>query len=523
MTTKDTKAEEDQDEEFYDDYNENDNYLIDKALGNIKDDPGSVRSRPRRVPVSELTIKDKDSIPKMPEKILREPKDEVYKKKIADLKAQNNAKKASIEEYIEKRKQETMGVKSDDKENVFQKMKKINEEIKALSLQIKNEEEPLAPLRKKFAALSDKVKSYEKYHFSTNLKKVNQEIKKIKEKLSFGAINVSEENDLVQRKSILEEYEKTLKTFLDFKKENNETLNKTKEPKQKRKALYEQRDKLDKEIKELKAKKELKKPEIENINKIIESLKEDKRKINEEIRQVYKDWDNEWYEYNEQQKLISYINKANDKIKVLEKKEKEEKAKKKEEGEIKGETKDSLQIIKYKPTEKDLKIEQYNDLKNYFIALLPKEEQEKKLQEAKGAINIDISKNAKPGKLQKIEKKVDELFGAEKGGRKGKKGKKPKEPKGSRKAAKNVGLSLDFEMIQKISEAGLSAPTKIEDIPAFLEELEKKKTKYEKGESVESEPKKEEPKKEVKKEEPKKEEPKKEEPKKEQKKEQKNI
>lgn len=64
MTEKDTKVEEVHDEEFYDDYNENDNYYIDKALGNIKDDPGSVRSRPRRIPVYWIQLDDKDKIPK---------------------------------------------------------------------------------------------------------------------------------------------------------------------------------------------------------------------------------------------------------------------------------------------------------------------------------------------------------------------------------------------------------------------------------------------------------------------------
>ena len=124
MTDKDTKEEEAHDEDFYDDYNENDNYLIDKALGNIKDDPGSVRSRPRRIPIYKIQLSDEDKIPKMPENILQEPKDEEYQKKIDELKKKNNEKRASIDEYIEKRKQETMGVESDDKENVFQKKKR---------------------------------------------------------------------------------------------------------------------------------------------------------------------------------------------------------------------------------------------------------------------------------------------------------------------------------------------------------------------------------------------------------------
>ena len=234
------------------------------------------------------------------------------------------------------------------------------------------------------------------------------------------------------------------------------------------------------------SKKETKKPEIDRINKIIDSLKEDKRKINEEIRTVYAEWDKAWYDYNEQQYLIKYIKDAQAKIKSLQKKQK-----KKEKEEKQAEKKDnpdkdkSLQIITYKPNEKEIKLKQYNDLKDYFKALLPKEQQEK-IEEQTSKSNYGISKDIQAGKYKKFEQKIDEDFGGETGGRKGKKGKKPKEPKDSRKANKKVGLTLDFEMIKKITEAGLTAPTKIDDIPKFLKELEENEQKLKNGESVEA-------------------------------------
>ena len=43
--------------------------------------------------------------------------------------------------------------------------------------------------------------------------------------------------------------------------------------------------------------------------------------ISKEIKEVYKEWDNQWYEYNEQQKLIKYIKGAKDTIKGLKKDE----------------------------------------------------------------------------------------------------------------------------------------------------------------------------------------------------------
>ena len=66
--------------------------------------------------------------------------------------------------------------------------------------------------------------------------------------------------------------------------------------------------------------------------------------------------------------------------------------------------------------------------------------------------------------------------------------KKLKEPK-FKKRKKNA-QTLYFEIIQAIDE-GLTKPSKVEDIPKYLEELEKR-AKVEKGDSSISEPEKEE-------------------------------
>ena len=282
MAEKETKEFENDD----DYYNENDNYYIDKALGNIKDDPGSKRSRPRRIPVYKIQLTDEEKIPPMPDKLIKEPKDEEFQKKIDELKQQNQKKQNSIKEYLEKIKQERMGVKTDEKGNLFDKRKEINDKIKKLNEEINKAEQTIMPLRTKFSELSEKVKSYEKYHLPNHLNKLNSEIRKIKEKISFAPVSVNEEADLINRKNLLEDYQTALKAFIDFKKENNEELNKTREPKQKRKELYAQRDKINEEIGKLKAQKDVVKPEIENMKKIVDSLKEDKRKISQQIREL---------------------------------------------------------------------------------------------------------------------------------------------------------------------------------------------------------------------------------------------
>lgn len=75
-----------------------------------------------------------------------------------------------------------MGVNSDDKGNLFEQKKQINQKIKDLNDEINNLEQSIIPIKNKFNALNDKVKSYEKYHLPNHLNKLNQEIKKIKEK-----------------------------------------------------------------------------------------------------------------------------------------------------------------------------------------------------------------------------------------------------------------------------------------------------------------------------------------------------
>ena len=255
MTEQDTKEDFKEEENYDDYYNENDNYYIDKALGNIKDDPGTARSRPRRIPIYKIQLTDEEKIPKMPEKILKEPKDEEFQKRIDELKKQNQSKQNSIKEYLEKIRQEKMGVESDDKTNIFEQIKSINEQIKKLSDQINVMEESIGPIRAKFNTLSDKVKTYDKYHLSPYLNKISTDIRKIKEKISFSSVSVKEEAELINRKNLLEEYYKVLKDFVDFKKENKDALNKVKEPKEKRKELFDKKDKLKKEIEKLKEKK----------------------------------------------------------------------------------------------------------------------------------------------------------------------------------------------------------------------------------------------------------------------------
>ena len=95
-TKIETTSYEEEEDEIIDDYN-NDNNIMDKALGNIKNDPASARSRPRRKPINQLTIEDEKTIPKMPDKIIKKPNLDEFNKKIKDLKEQKKKKGAKYQ------------------------------------------------------------------------------------------------------------------------------------------------------------------------------------------------------------------------------------------------------------------------------------------------------------------------------------------------------------------------------------------------------------------------------------------
>ena len=195
--------EEENDDDFFDN-NNNDNNIMDKALGNIKDDPASARSRPRRKPINQLTLEDEVSIPKMPDKIIKKPNQEEFNKKINDLIQKKKQKGANISEYYAKINEEKTGVKKDDKSNIFKERKELKEKIDELKKFIQNEDKDVGPLRNTLKELNEEVRKYERYHFSNKPEVIFGQIRDIKEKLSFGELTSTEEKQLIDKKSLLE-------------------------------------------------------------------------------------------------------------------------------------------------------------------------------------------------------------------------------------------------------------------------------------------------------------------------------
>ncbi len=427
--------EEENDDDFFDD-NNNDNYIMDKALGNIKDDPASARSRPRRKPINQLTLEDEVSIPKMPDKIIKKPNEEEFNKKINDLIQKKKQKGASIKEYFAKINEEKTGVKKDDKSNIFKEKKELLVKRNELAKFIQNEDKDVEPLRNTLKELNEEVRKYERYHFSNKPEVILGQIRGIKEKLSFGELTSTEEKQLMEKKPLLEEYYKQLKKLHDFRDKNKDNLNKTSKQRKELKEMNEKLAKINENIKKMapvEKKKDEDNPVINQYNKAIDSLKEDQKKIQEEINKAYEDYDNQCKEYKEQTKLINYIKKCQEKIDYLKKRKRmKEKREKKMEKENKKKTKDESDNLKdieiaekqiVKPKKYDNQIKECNELNDYFSALLPKkeeeeEEKEENVKREKSKLDEDLEK----GLLKQVtQKNYDEFLGVSDGGIKKKK------------------------------------------------------------------------------------------------------
>ena len=494
---KDTKQEtevkettpEENEEEYYDD---SDNYIIGKVLkGNIKDDPASVRSRPRNTPVSRLTLSDEDKIPKMPEKILPMPlSQEEYDKKRKEFIDRMNKKKESIQKCYDDMRKENLGIKEEKNNNIMNEYKPIKTRKEELKKLIEAEEKKNEEVTKKLNELSDIVKGYDRLKLSTNIKAIEDEIKSIQESLSFGDLSVTEEKNLMDRKATLVAYEKALKDLKTFKEKNKDKFKKTyelkdelKELKKKSepmiKILNEQFEKKKKEKEEKKNKpkddnKEETNPVIRQLKLQINILKEEKAKIKEELDAFIVDQTNKWKEYNEQQSLIDYINRAKKKIKDLKMIEKK-KEKAQKEREKNGTVDDSekipesgREIIKSKPYAKEEADCDY--LSSYFSKILPKTEEDKKEEEKKpeshekSKLDEDLAKG-----FLKVYKRDETAFGTSGPAPKKKKGKKPKGMK------TEEAFVLDFEIVNMINHLKLTPPLKMEEVPKFLKDLEAKK------------------------------------------------
>lgn len=484
-----TETQEQTEEEYSNDfYDDSDNYIIGKVLKQslIKDPTFNL---PRNTPVSKLTLKDEDSIPKMPETILSMPlTQEEFDNKRKEYIEKMNKKKEDIKKLFEEIKRVYAGLKGDKKNKIndeYAQLKKRREEIEK---EIKIEEEKNSEIKNKMEQLTEEVKQFDKLKLIPNIRIIEEEIKYIQESLSFDDLSVTEEKNLLDRKASVVAYLKAIKEQREFKSKNRDKLQKgfdlRKELRELKLKMEPMAKILSAEFKRKKEEKEKQKnqPQIEDkreenpiiaqLKLQISILKEEKKKIKEELDAFYIDQTNKWNEYNKQQSLIDYITRAKKKIrdlKMIEKKKEKAQKEREKKGNIDGPEKIleiGREIIQSKPYAKDEADCDY--LYSYFSKLLPKEEAQKlsltQINKSKTKLDEDIEKG-----LLKEFKRGQTVFGTSEPLHKKKKGKKPKIGKVEEQ------FYIDFEILNIINHLKLTAPLKYENIPKFLNQLEEKK------------------------------------------------
>ena len=428
---KDTETKFEKTENLEDDYYDynNDNNIMDVALGNIKDDPASIRSRPRRLKYWQLTLEDEDKIPKMPEKILKQPNEENFHKEIEKLKSEKNQKGKNISDLYNKITEEKTGIKQEDKVKLNERKKELKKRKDELKSILENEDKGSEEIREELRNLTDEVRKYERYHFSKNPNVILNQIRDIKEKLSFSELSSTEEKQLMEKKPLLEEYYKPCKKLFDFKEKNKHLLVKKSLPEREElKKINEELKEIKEKIKSVIDKKNESKPVIEQYNVQIESLKKDKDEIQKKIDEKYEKFYQDEYEYNKQQRFIQYIKNCQEQIKKIKKRnEKEEKRKLKEEKKKKKEGNESEILKDIKITKKIIKkydneIKECEELNNYFSALLPKKEENEEKEEKEEREKTKLDEDLEKGLLKQVTgKNYDEFLGVSDGGIKKKK------------------------------------------------------------------------------------------------------
>lgn len=474
-----------------DDYN--DEYIIERSLGNMKDDPASKRSRPRNTPISKLQISDEDSIPKMPTKLLPKPNENQFNTKIKEIDAKIESKKKSIDQIREQKKKEIENLKGASDAG-YQERFQANEMVKTLRAQFGEKEKETEEIRRKSKEATDELKAYERLGCGTNEKKVRDLIKNIQEQLSFGDISVPEEKRLSDKKADLENYLKLLKKTKPIKEQAKkpiEELNKLrtqlKEAQKKRDQIYEKYGITKTKSKEDKKEKKPDNPEIARLNTLIDTLYNEKRELIDEKRKIQDEYNQQWYDYEAEQRQIEYIKKAQKQIKYLkDKANNEKKLKKREEKrKAKGNEEETEQLEvndteKPKPKKNDEKLKKIEIVEGFFKTIengikanAATETTEQKA--TKISQNTKIDEDMKKGKLKEFVR--DESFGFELGitgaGIKNKKDKRKKRKKEKEKALviDEATLVLDINILEKIADLKLSPPLYYSDVSAFLADL----------------------------------------------------
>jgi len=371
-------------------------------------------------------------------------------------------------------------------------MEKLKKQKEELSAKIEPVQKELKEARD-FCKGSDEIKRLKAERSALvndleihDLDDYNEEIKRIQKKLGFGNLNAAEEKKLIDKKNKLESQRTKIQRLNEVKKKVTE-LGKQYGPSLKKigelvvlvKELIDKKKSVGEKLKSAYDERKANDPAIKNLQLQRESIREENEKLRAEIGVIQQEWDDKWYHYEQQQKVLDYIKEATNKINMLKKKaEKDKKRKEKAERKGKGETaEEETTNDNETPKEKvffGYEISSCQWLINYFNNLIGEgksSENESGAYKEVFSSQSKISDDLKSGALKVLNR--DEKFPDVNSSAGFKNKKKMKKENNSKKAANNF-LVLDISLISKVKELGLTPPVFADAVKPFVGELETK-------------------------------------------------
>jgi len=402
------------------------------------------------------------------EKRIKEVKDKIeyHKKSLKDLKEQIDRERTGNNPEIDKLKKL--------KDDLSQKLEPIQKELKEARDFCKGSDE-IKKIKAERSALTNELEIHDLNDFK-------EEIQRIQKKLGFGNLNAGEEKKLIDKKNKLEEQRTKIQRLNDLKtklnnliKQYGPSIKKIGELSQKQKELIEKKKTISDSLKSAFDERRSNDPAIKNLQLQRDSIRTEIEKQKAEIVSIENEWNDKWYHYEQQQKILDYIKEATTKINLLKKKierdrKRKEKAEKKGKGEAAEEETANEDATPKPKNYFGYEISTCEWLVRYFKDLIGegKSEHEEKAQET---LVSKLTDDLKTGALKVLNR--DDKFPTIDSSAGFKNKKKNKKENNSKKAANNF-LVLDISLISRVKELGLIPPVFGDAVKPFIAEVEAK-------------------------------------------------
>lgn len=450
---------------------------------NTKTDVGSTRFR--FIPLHKVDLTTE--IPAEPQEKHDKPNDSHYEKEIKKIEDQIKKHKENIEDLRLKIQKERTG-NSPEFVNILNQAKELSATIK----QLREEKDKIEATindpnkDKRNRENKDRIEKevdFKSYAHATSI------IEQIQEQLGFSQLSSAEEKKLIEKKSKIEAQLPKIKKLEEIRGQLKQVRENNKGPMEQLTAIKKQIYELVVKRKALSLKIDVFRntikenyQEIEILNLQIKSIREEIEKNKAEKYNLEAEWNDKWYKFNEYSKIMDYIKelrkKQNDIIKQEEKRQRKAEKEAKKAGKENANVPAEINIVQTGESE------EYKTCKSliaYFDNLINKD-QPKKGDEGKKTTNSMSDKlveDLKKGLIEIVDKSVLET--EQEIGIPGKAKKKEKGPKVSKRDQKVLNsdlLVLGVDVVSQISSIGLNAPEKKNQIEAFIKTLEAKAQEY---------------------------------------------